>query len=257
MARAEAILTHQKAIRELKTAQVLLSSRTLEPALINEGFARGNDVLEIYGIGVDEGWASRPQVQLLSDGQQSALRKELGGTLLMFAQVELSRKPAGDKDAAVEALKWNQLAGDCYPTDVRPRFLATQRSAFLKVLPGEAEPFPETPAIAIDGFFDGLDAAAMGKPTEALLKLTPFTESHPDNFMAWYFRGVCHEAVGQFPDAAAAFTVCTTLWPEFPWPHFSRGIVRLRQGRPAEAEADFTRALERRGTGSTPCSTDP
>jgi tetratricopeptide (TPR) repeat protein len=64
--------------------------------------------------------------------------------------------------------------------------------------------------------------------------------------MAWYLRGVCHEAVGQNPDAAAAFTVCTTLWPEFAWPHFNRGIVRLRQGRPAEAEADFTRALERR-----------
>jgi eukaryotic-like serine/threonine-protein kinase len=246
VARAEAILAHQRALRELKTAQVLLSSRTLDPALINEGFERGNAVLDDYNVGTDDGWAMRSQVQLLSDDQQATLRRELGGTLLMFARLELARKPAGDKDAAAAALKWNQLAGDCYPADCRPQFLVTQRAALLKVLPGEAEALPETPAADIDAFFDGLDAATGGKPTDALIKLTPFTDGHPDHFMAWYLRGVCHEAVGQLPDAAAAFTVCTTLWPEFPWPHFSRGIVRLRQGRPVEAEADFTRALERR-----------
>ena len=40
VARAEAVLGQQNAVRELKTAQVLLSSRTLDPALIGEGFER-------------------------------------------------------------------------------------------------------------------------------------------------------------------------------------------------------------------------
>lgn len=246
VARAEAILAHQKALRELKTAQVLLSSRTLEPVLINEGIERGQTVLDDYGVGTDDTWAERSRVTLLSADQQAALRQELGGTLLMLARVEVARKPTGDKDAAAVALKWNRLAEQCYPAEARPKFLATQRATLLKALPGEAAALTEPPAAKIDAFYEGLDLAASGEPTRALLKLTPFTDGQPDHFMAWYLRGVCHEAVGQFPDAAAAFTVCTTLWPEFAWPHFSRGIVRLRQGRPAEAEADFTRALDRR-----------
>lgn len=247
VARAEAVLAHQSALRELKTAQVLLASRTLDPVLINEGFERGQVVLERYGVGADEQWADRSQVALLSADQQAALRQELGGTLLMFARVELARKVGdGDTNAAAAALKWNKLAEGCYPADARPRFLARQRTALAKVLPDLTTAMAEPTAVPIDAYYDGLDAAAAGKPTDALLKLTPFTDARPDHFMAWYLRGVCHEAVGQYPDAAAAFTVCTTLWPEFAWPHFSRGIVRLRQGRPTEAEADFTRALERR-----------
>jgi serine/threonine protein kinase/lipoprotein NlpI len=246
VARAEAILAQQKAVRELKTAQVLLSSRTLDPLLINEGFERGQAVLDEYGVETDERWAEKSAVTLLSADQQVGLRQELGGTLLMFARVELARKP-GDEDAAALALKWNQLAEQCYPADARPKFLAAQRAALLRLLPEQAATLPEpAAAIPVDAYYDGLDGLAAGKPNEALIKLVPFTDAHPDHFMAWYLRGVCHEAIGQFADSAAAFTVCTTLWPEFAWPHFSRGIARLRQGRPAEAEADFTRALERR-----------
>jgi tetratricopeptide (TPR) repeat protein len=245
VARAEAILAQQKAVRELKTAQVLLSNRTLDPLLINEGFERGQAVLDDYEVGTDVRWVEKSAVTLLSADQQAALRQELGGTLLMFARVELARKP-GDRDAAAAALKWNQLAEQCYLADGRPKFLATQRAALLKVLPDQATALPEPAAAPVDAYYDGLDRLAAGKPNEALVKLIPFTDAHPDHFMAWYLRGVCHEAIGQLPDAAAAFTVCTTQWPEFAWPHFSRGIVRLRQGRPTDAEADFTRALDRR-----------
>jgi len=213
--------------------------------LITEGFERGQAVLDDYGVGTDKEWAEKSRVTLLSADRQAALRQELGGTLLMFARVELARKP-GDTDAAARALTWNRLAETCYPADARPKFLATQRAALIKLLPDRAAAVPEPAAAPVDAYYDGLDRLAAGKPNEALVQLVPFTDAHPDHFMAWYLRGVCHEAVGQFPDAAAAFTVCTTLWPEFAWPHFSRGIVRLRQGRPADAEADFTRALDRR-----------
>jgi tetratricopeptide (TPR) repeat protein len=246
VARAEAILAHQEAVRELKTAQVLLSTRTLDPAQVKDGFDRGQAVLDRYGVGTDARWADHSRVQLLSADQQTTLRHELGGLLLMFARVEQARKPAGDADAAEAALKWNQLAEGCYPADARPRLLARQRAALLKVLPDRAEALAEPPAAPVDAFFDGLDAATAGKPTEALLKLVPFTDGRPDHFMAWYLRGVCHEAVAQYPDAAAAFTVCINLWPDFPGAHFNRGLVRLRQGRVVDAEADFTRALDRR-----------
>ena len=90
-----------------------------------------------------------------------------------------------------------------------------------------------------------------GKPAEALQKLIPYTDDHPDHFLAWYARGACHEQVGQYPDSAAAFTVCATLWPDFAPTYFSRGYARLRQGKAADAEADFTRALDASRAGQT------
>ncbi|MBO0698617.1 MAG: tetratricopeptide repeat protein, partial [Zavarzinella sp.] len=97
-----------------------------------------------------------------------------------------------------------------------------------------------------DGYHDGLELALTGKPAEALVKLIPYTDEHPDHFLAWYARGASHEAVAQYPDAAAAFTVCATLWPDFAPTYFGRGYSRLKQGKVEAAEADFTRALRHR-----------
>jgi eukaryotic-like serine/threonine-protein kinase len=247
VARSDAILAHQKAIRELKTAQVLLSSRSLDPTLIADGFERAQAAFDEYSVETDTDWANKSRVQLLSAEQQLALRQELGGTMLMLARVELARKPAGDQAAAEAAWKWNRLAADCYPADERPKLLARQRAVLATVLPKEVTPIADSPNIApIDAFHDGYELAMSGQPAEALLKLIPFTDLHPDHFLAWYVRGVCHEAVGQYPDSAGAFTVCTTLWPDFAWSYFNRGVARLRQGKAIIAEADFTRALDRK-----------
>jgi serine/threonine protein kinase/Tfp pilus assembly protein PilF len=245
-ARSEAILAHQKALRELKTAQVLLSSRSMDPVLIGEGFKRGEVVLDYYGIGSDPTWANRSWVQLLSDDQQSALRQELGGTLLMFARAELARKPAGDVEAAEASLKWNKLAEECFPAESRPKLLARQRETLAGLLPDKAAKLPDGPGTAADAFYDGYELAITGKSADALHKLIPFTDEHPDHFLAWYARGMCHDAVGQDADASAAFTVCITLWPDFAYAHFNRGVTRMRQDLYAWAEADFTRALERK-----------
>lgn len=246
VARSDAVLTQQKSIRDLKTAQVLLSSRSLDPALIDEGFERGQTAIDEYGVANNADWLSQSKVQLLPPDQQLALRMELGNTLLMLARVELARKPAGDLAAAEAALKWNQLAESCYPADVRPRYMVKQRAALVTLLPDQATRLEEKPATPIDTFHEGYELAVSGQLKEALSKIVPYTDENPDHFMAWYVRGFCHEGVGQYPEASGAFTVCTTLWPDFPWSYFNRGVARLRQGKMMLAEADFTRALDRR-----------
>jgi tetratricopeptide (TPR) repeat protein len=170
----------------------------------------------------------------------------LGETLLMMSRAEQWLAPEGDKAAAALALKWNKLAERCYPADARPRMLARERARLLAVTGGGADRLADPGPSAADAYHDGLDLAVSGKPAEALQKLIPYTDDHPDHFLAWYARGACHEQVGQYPDSAAAFTVCATLWPDFAPTYFSRGYARLRQGKAADAEADFTRALERK-----------
>ncbi|HJZ94360.1 MAG TPA: protein kinase [Gemmataceae bacterium] len=243
IARSEAILTQQRALRELRTAQALLADRAPDAAVVRDGLARAQAVLDEYGIGTDADWASRSKVTLLSDRQRDELQRELGEALLFMARGEVVVAPAGDKAAAAAALRWNRLAEGCFPVDGRPRALARQRAALLEKLPGEAEAIPDPGPGPMDAFHEGTDLVAAGKPGEGLVKLIPFTDDHPDHFMAWYARASAHEAVGQYADSAAAFTVCATLWPDFARVYYNRGLVRLRQGKYEGAEGDFTRAL--------------
>ena len=96
----------------------------------------------------------------------------------MFARVEMARKPAGDKDAAGAALEVEPAGRGCYPADAWPRFLATQRAALVTVMPGKAEPLPESPATPIDAFYEGSSSPPPASRREALLKLMPFTDEH-------------------------------------------------------------------------------
>jgi serine/threonine protein kinase/lipoprotein NlpI len=246
IARAEAVLAQKQAVRDLRQAQVLLATRTLEKALLLDGLARARQVIEQYGVESDAGWAERSKVTLLNDRQRGELRAELGETLLMMARAEQALAADGDTDAAAAGLRWNVLAESCYPADARPRLLALHRAKLLALVPGGAAELADPGPSAADGYHEGLELARDDEPARALAKLVPYTDEHPDHFLSWYARGVCHERVGQFPDAAAAFTVCATLWPDFAPVYLGRGLARLRQGKHADAEADFTRALDRR-----------
>ena len=122
-------------------------------------------MIDEYGVDSDADWVKRSKVQLLSTEQQTALRQELGQTLLMFARVELARKELGNQAAAEAALKWNQLAENCYPADGRPRLLVQQRQVLATLLPDQATPLEESPATPIDEFHAGYERG-LG-PTDA------------------------------------------------------------------------------------------
>ena len=143
------------------------------------------------------------------------------------------------------ALHWNRVADECFPPATRPRWLGRQRRELAQRLPGEStEAGPESPPTELDGYFDALESASQGKHEQALDLLLTYTERHPRHFVAWYVRGMCHEGLAQHADAAAAFTICISLQPDFPWAHLNRGIVRLKQQQAERAIHDFTRALE-------------
>ncbi|HKB05301.1 MAG TPA: serine/threonine-protein kinase [Gemmataceae bacterium] len=246
VARSEAILAQQRAVRELRTVQALLSARVPDRAAARDGLARGRAVVEEYGLDTDAGWASRSKFTLLTEQQQSELRRELGDCLLYMVRGEMVLAPEADKTAAAAALRWNRLAEQCFPADDRPRVLARQRAALLKIIPGEAEPLEEPAPRLVDTVYEGIELMMAGKPADALRQLLPFTDDHPDHFLAWYTRAAAHEAVAQYADSAAAYTVCATLWPDFPHTYYNRGLARFRQGKYEAAEADFTRALDRK-----------
>jgi serine/threonine protein kinase/Flp pilus assembly protein TadD len=237
--RAEAAVGYSTALDQVRAAQIMLSTQTGNRALLDQGFTLGRKVLEKYGVGSDVAWADRPLFCKLPPDLQLELRREFGELIMLMSRGETIR----DAGAVQAAVGWNVLAEQCFPAGERPRALARQRAELLAKSPGSAEPLADTPPTELDAYYDGLETAARGRYAEALTKLVPFADRHPDHFMSWYVRGISHEGVGQMTDAAAAFTVCAALRPEMPWPPFSRGLVRLQQRRFEEAEKDFAEAL--------------
>jgi tetratricopeptide (TPR) repeat protein len=171
------------------------------------------------------------------------MRRELGELLLCMSRSELLRAGSGDPAALRSAVEWNRVAEACFPPDQRPKWLARQRAELLGTVRGGAESLPETLHSDVDAYHEGLQAALAGHHVEALEKLIPFTNRHPNHFLAWFVRGVSHDGIGQMVDAAAAFTVCAAIRPEMPWPYFDRGLVHLQQKRYPLAVEDFTVAL--------------
>lgn len=240
--RAEATVAAEEAMGELRVAAVELGSR-VDPAARARGLHTARDVVDRYAVAVDPHWEARPLVAALDDDHRAALKAALAEVLVVMTRIEA--QTGGFSPASVEAgLRWNAAAERLFPTERRPA--ALDRLSAELVARRDRRPVPPfTPTGSdTDLQFDGIDLAAADRYREALPLLVRFCDRHPDHFQAWFARGVCHDALGQHSDAAAAFSVCLAIVPDFPLAVANRGIARLNQHRFPEAEADFTRALE-------------
>jgi tetratricopeptide (TPR) repeat protein len=237
------VLTFQGTTADLETAAVLLESR-VEPGFRDQGLALAKDVLARYGLPDDADWQSRPEFARLDPADQARFRATLAEALILMTRAEAQR--GGHSPAALAAARhWNDLAERMLPPEERPAVLARHRAELDARAAGRPVP-PVTPAPARDAdlYFDGLDLAAAGRFRDALPLLVRFTDRQPNHFRAWLAAGMCHYALGQYVDAAAAFGVCVALRPDFPFAHLNRGLADLKLRRFVEAERDLTRALE-------------
>jgi eukaryotic-like serine/threonine-protein kinase len=249
---AEAKQTWQELGTEARTVQVLLATQTGNRELLERGLQRGNAVLQRYAIGVNPDWAKRPLFDRLPDEQKQQARAELGEMLLLMVRAnQIRARDAVDADVRAQslrqALEWSRLAEDCYPVGARPRLLARQRAQLLEALPGESSRFTVAPAengsSEFDAYHDSVAAAMDGSYGDALALLLPFTQDHPGHFQAWFVRGLCHDMLGQYAKADAAYSVCTALEPDMRWTWFNRAVVRIRLRDFRGADADLTKAL--------------
>ena len=233
--RVEAAGGYRDAADDLRHAAALLGSRT-DPAFRDQGLTAAKGVLARYGVG-EPGWEERSGFALLEAAQQAELRKRLAEVLVLMTRA----------DKVEAALRWNALAGPLFPDADRPAVVARQRAELEARRAGRPVPVFAAPDAGslrdADLYYDGLDLAVADRFREALPLLVRYSDRHPDHFLAWFARGVCHDAQGQAADAATAFAVCAALLPDFPHAHLNRGLTRYRQRQYAAAEADFTRAL--------------
>lgn len=241
---AEAVVAFGTAVDDLRVAAVLLGSRA-DAGVREQGLDIGRSVVIRYGL-TESAWETRPHFALLDPPKQAELKTAAAQVLVLMTRAELARG-ANSPVALAAAENWNALAAKLFPDAGRPRVVARHRDEIDALRGGRPVPKlpPVTPDTVADSdlYFDGLDLTTTDRFPEAAALLGRFCDTHPDHFLAWFARGVCHDTLGQSGEAATAFAACVALRPTFPEAHFNRGLARLKLKRYSDAEGDFTRAL--------------
>ena len=90
----------------------------------------------------------------------------------------------------------------------------------------------------------GRALARAGDHAAAIEEYSRAVALSPQCAIAFYFRGLSHNAAGSLDAARADWTRTVELVPAMRNAFYNRGLVYFRQGDLARAEADFSRAIE-------------
>ncbi len=253
--RAEARLAADETLAVLRTAAIELGSRN-DPAMRERGLrARARKRSGTRSPTPRHGASARVPTPRRLPPRRGSGRARRG------ADSAHPRRSRGRRLLARRGRSRAALERRGRPAVPRGRPAARHRPTQERTGRAARRPQPATPAPAptnvrdTDLLFDAYDFAATDRYADALPLLAKFCERHPAHSRAWYWRGVCHNVLGQSADAATAFSVCLAVVPDFAYALANRGQARLKQKRFAEAEADYTRALELRPTGAWRSST--
>ena len=206
-----------------------------------------------YGVGDRKDWYLSTNVRCLPDEQKLSLRNELGETALLLAHAEWlnAMRDTGDERSAAEvrAVRWNQLAEECYPSGGIPQAVWQQRrnlaewthdANLAKSIPTNATDRTDT----IDLFLAAATSIARGQLKEAEKQLAVVIEREPGHFAANFMLACCYQTSGQNLRALERYQVAKTLSTNDPRPSYNLGLVLVSFSRLKEAEAEFTRAID-------------
>jgi eukaryotic-like serine/threonine-protein kinase len=219
-------------------------------------------------------WQTLPRFRRLSPDQQLKTREDVGELLFLSAAMEamladtVGPPPTHDEHLA-RAADLNRRAELCYPDGEVPAAVWQQR-ALLAERQGEAvearadreKAEARPPQSTRDCGMAACTLTTRRRYRAALPLWRKASSLDPQNVWAWFGLGHCYGQLSQPSQAAACYTACIALKPDFPGWYFNRGLVYLKQKdyalanadfdkalqlRPAQAEAHFNRALARLG----------
>jgi serine/threonine protein kinase/Tfp pilus assembly protein PilF len=247
-------------------AQLCLDDRNQSRPHLDESLAKLHRVLERYRVpkdGTDDGWLAAEEIRRLSDEDRLRVRKDVGETFYLMAQVAhlraLGADDTHDRSAHLEsAAKWSaaagRLSGEDLARSVREQQVAIAHlggnGAEAERLRGEAARVAaESPR---DTFLVGLLLTQKGRHREALPYLRKSTLLDPKNFSAWFVRGTVHLALDQNDAAVACFTGCLALRDDFAPAWLNRGLAQARLRAYEAACEDYDRAVALDPSGTEP-----
>jgi eukaryotic-like serine/threonine-protein kinase len=231
-----------------------LDSRTSDRSRIEEGLSRCRALLSRYQVLDDPHWRETPQVLALPVADRQRLASDAGDLLLLCARLKALNAgddPGGRTRALEQALEFNRKAEECFPSGDVPDVVSRQRISLLEAL-GRVPSLAIRPihhqtgqATARNLCLEAAELSARGRYAEALSRLEQATRRDPHSFWAWLDRGLCHEHLGRYDEAAACYSTCLALNSSLGRLYFKRGLAYLQQKKYREAEADFSEMLHR------------
>jgi tetratricopeptide (TPR) repeat protein len=257
LTRLEAAQAAEQLRSEVRTVQfLLLDNRAGSSGPLDEGLARCQQLLDQFDIRGNPRWQDRAFFRALTPEQRAQLLGEIGDLLLLGSRVLLLQAAhparASEREQFLQdALVLNERAEQCHPVGQAPRAVWRQRIELLRAQGRFEEArecaaqLPEGPATtARDLAAEAAEISFNGRPDEALPLLLEAVRSDPRDLWAWFDLGLCQEGLGHDAEAAACFSTCIALAPDF-WPlAYKRGIVHLRRREFSLACADLDRVVE-------------
>ena len=162
-------------------------------------------------------------------------------------------RPTGSEDLRL-ALELSQSASRCYDSDKVPQAIWLQQAEVLSrqgrtgeadILFQKAERTPMR--TAQDCFLAAHFLIVQGNFRKALPLLEEAVQKDPRSFSAWFARGKCYGDLMEPRQAAASYSVCIALRPDFPWAWINRGKANLNGRNFSAAVSDFDQAISLRG----------
>jgi len=179
----------------------------------------GNEALARFD-GASSDWEGRPQVERLPAADRVRLKAEIGELAFLTARAAALSKWDAELAVRLNAIAASSLEG-------ADRTVVTAQLADI-----QGRNFGELPAI--DGgrgsFLHGCDLAARGRHADALPLADAVVAKNPDDFGGWFLKARCHDTLGQYQDARAAYATCAALRPLSACTYTARGELAFRHG---------------------------
>jgi serine/threonine protein kinase/Flp pilus assembly protein TadD len=209
------------------------------------------DALTLAGVGVDGG-SGPARDDYLTPAQQSDLTNSCHDLLMVLSEA-LDQPlpgvtPEEQRRQAAEALGVLDRASQLGPPTrafclCRARVLARQGDhAGADAERRLAEALQ--PVSASDYYFTGVDQYREGDTARAVHSFRETLRLRPNHFEAQCFLAICSLNAGRPGEAQVGLTACIGQRPGFAWSYLLRGFAAVQQEAYADAEMDFTTALD-------------
>jgi serine/threonine protein kinase/Tfp pilus assembly protein PilF len=232
-----------------------LEASTADRDRLAEVQQAGGKALRLYGVLEDPAWQERPAVTRLSVEDQEQLQARAGELLMLYAtvtalQVDPKTTPAQRAELLEPALKSVAQLQKGYSPEALPRAVLLLHADLLDLGSRAAEAAElraQAAAMPLRGARDLCMEAfllmSQGRPRAALPLWEQAVRADPQNPWAWPGLAVCQDWLDQPAQAAASYSACIALHPDYFGYYFKRGLAQLRQQEPRLALADFDQAL--------------
>jgi serine/threonine protein kinase/tetratricopeptide (TPR) repeat protein len=257
LASAEALKRKQDFEAGTVRALCLVNTLVDLPDHRRQGLAACEQTLSRYEVLEREDWQERPAWRQLNAEERQALGEDVRELLLLLAAArtrETSNDPSALREALILVDRAEAVAGLG-----ASRAVWEERAHYLGLLgdaagaeAARAEARKIEPASARDHYLLAAAYVRSAAPGEqesayerAVSELDRALELNRQHYWSAMQRGICHQELGEYAQAAGDFGACIGLWPDFAWGYFNRGYVYDRCGKKDEAIADYSAALAR------------